>query len=184
MPNLSRAHPIAPIAVELLWRTISSSSNDSRAQTAGPHSACAEQTPCTSQSCSPQLPRPRLGMLLTGGWQGGQTQLSGLPNQHPLQTFPGNFGTSEIEDLEIPISDMLNYWCQVPQSPLLMVFLATAFNLLVHNGHAEFNVHSKLLFNLMLIVKCQAAPRVILLPEASSCSSTPELLKWGKQNCF
>lgn len=45
-----------------------------------------------------------------------------------------------------------------PQSPLLLVFLATAFNLLVHNGHAEFTVHSRLVFNLMLIVKCQAAP--------------------------
>lgn len=60
--------------------------------------------------------------------------------------------------LEIPICDILNYWCQIPQSPLLMVFLATAFNFFCHNDHAEFSVHSKLVFNLMLVVKCQGAP--------------------------
>lgn len=121
--------------------------------------AVEEQTPCTSQSCSPQLPEPWLGTLLAGGWQGVQRQLSGLPNQQPLQTLPGNSSTSGIKVLRIPVCDILNYWCQTPQSLLLMVFLATVFNFLVHNGCAEFSVHSKLVFNLMLTVKCQAAPR-------------------------
>lgn len=39
-----------------------------------------------------------------------------------------------------------------------MVFLATAFDLFAHNGHEEFSICSKLVFNLMLIVKLQAVP--------------------------
>lgn len=49
------------IAGGLLWRTMSSSSNDSR--------VTEEQTPCAPQSCSPQLPKHGW-MLLAGGWQG------------------------------------------------------------------------------------------------------------------
>lgn len=39
--------------------------------------------------------------------------------------LPGNSSTSGIKILKIPICDILNYWCQTPQSLLLMVFLAT-----------------------------------------------------------
>lgn len=113
----------------------------------------------TSQSSSPHLPRPWLVTPVeAGGWQGVQRRLSGLANQQPLQTLPGDLSTSGIQVLEIPICDILNYWCQTPQPPLLMVFLATAFNLSVHSGHAEFTVYSKFMSELMLTVKCQAAP--------------------------
>lgn len=91
--------------------------------------AVEEQTLCTSQSCSPQLPKPGLGMLLAGVGRVFRGSCQGCPTNSHCKPFLATSALQRLKVWKFQFVTFLNYWCQTPQPPLLTVFLATGFHL-------------------------------------------------------